>query len=60
MALKAMELITQYKDEFEYCQNEYMKEWNSIIIDTDENDSENKKTAARRDAQKHAMMLEYK
>lgn len=26
MALKAMELITQYKDEFEYCQNEYMKE----------------------------------
>lgn len=59
MALKAMELITQYKDEFEYCQNEYMKEWNSIIIDTDENDSENKKTAARRDAQKHAIDIAF-
>ena len=55
MALSAKELVTQYKDEYEYCEKAYMEAWNSIIVDVDENASENKKTAARRDAQKSAI-----
>ena len=43
MALSAKELITQYKDEYGYCEQEYMKSWNSIIIDVDEEASESKK-----------------
>ena len=54
MALSANELITQYKSEFDFCEKEYMKAWNAIIIDVDENASESKKTAARREAQKKA------
>ena len=46
MALSAKELVTQYKDEYEYCEKAYMEAWNSIIVDVDENASENKKTAA--------------
>ena len=45
MALSAKELVTQYKDEYEYCEKAYMEAWNSIIVDVDENASENKKTA---------------
>ena len=55
MALSANELITQYKSEFDFCEKEYMKAWNAIIIDVDENASESKKTAARREAQKKAI-----
>lgn len=55
MTLSAKELIIQYKNEYEYCEKAYMKAWNSIIIDVDENASESKKTAARRDAQKSAI-----
>lgn len=55
MALSANELITQYKNEFDFCEKEYMKAWKSIIIDVDENASESKKTAARREAQKMAI-----
>lgn len=47
------DLITRYELEFEYCEKEYMKAWNSIVVD--ENASENKKTIARRDAQKLAI-----
>ena len=57
MALSANELITQYKNEFDFCEKEYMKAWKSIIIDVDENASESKKTAARREAQKWQLIM---
>ncbi len=52
MALSIKELITQYKEEYDYCEEQYMSAWQAIVTDIDENASENRKTAAQRNAQK--------
>ena len=51
--MSMIELINRYRTEFEYCEEEYMRAWNSIKVEADA--SENKKLAARRDAQKLAI-----
>ena len=55
MGISTKELIVKYKEEYDYCEQEYMKAWNSISGDIDEDASENKKTTARREAQKKAI-----
>ena len=55
MVISTKELIVKYKEEYDYCEQEYMKAWNSISGDIDEDASENKKTTARREAQKKAI-----
>ena len=55
MALSIKELITQYKEKYDYCEEQYMLAWQAIVADIDENASESRKTAARRDAQKIAI-----
>lgn len=55
MALSITDLIMKYKNEYDYCEKEYLKEWDSTIVEIDENASESKKTAARREAQKVAI-----
>lgn len=55
MSLSIKELITQYKKEYSYCEEQYMLAWRAIATAIDENASESRKTAARRDAQKIAI-----
>ena len=53
--LSASELVTLHQDEFDFCQQEYMRAWRSIIIEVDDDASESKKTEARRNAQRAAI-----
>lgn len=53
--MEIRELVKVYKDEFEYCEKVYMDTWKEIAADVDGHASENKKTAARRNAQKTAI-----
>lgn len=49
------ELLKEFDEEMQYCEAEYMKAWNSIIIDVEKNASKNVKESARRDAQRLAI-----
>ena len=40
MALSIKELITQYKEEYDYCEEQYMSAWQAIVTDIDENASD--------------------
>ena len=53
--LSISELVNLHKDEYDFCEQEYMKAWKSIIIEVDEDASESKKTEARRNAQRAAI-----
>ena len=41
MALSIKELITQYKEEYDYCEEQYMSAWQAIVTDIDENGEKN-------------------
>lgn len=55
MRLSIRELITNYKSEYDYCEERYMKAWNLVTANIDVNISDNKKTDIRREAQKNAI-----
>ena len=47
----ASELVAEFDEAYQYCEQQYMNEWNSIFVNVDENTSESRKEALRRDAQ---------
>ena len=55
MGLSVRELITNYKSEYDYCEERYMEAWNLVTANIDANISDNKKTTIRREAQKNAI-----
>lgn len=55
MGLSVRELITNYKSEYDYCEERYMEAWNLVTANIDVNISDNKKTSIRREAQKNAI-----
>ena len=55
MAQSISELVNAHKEQMAYCEKVYMEEWNSIIVDVDDDASENAKTTARRNAQRTAI-----
>ena len=51
----ASELVAEFSEAYQYCEQQYMNEWNSIYVDVDDSTSESKKEALRRDAQRAAI-----
>lgn len=51
----ASELVAEFNDVYQYCEQQYMNEWNSIYVDVDDSTSDSKKNALRRDAQRAAI-----